>query len=438
MKITVVGAGYVGLVTGACLSSTGNEVTVVDISDERIGMLCSGVVPIYEPGLDQLIAKNHAEGRLQFSTDIAAAVGRSSIVYLAVGTPSRSDGSADLSWIDAAAKGVGQAIRQYTVVVTKSTVPVGTYQRITDIIRAETDVEFDYVSNPEFLREGTAIGDFMKPDRIILGSRSARAQKTMHNLYAPYVRRDDRVIIMDPASAELTKYACNAMLAARISFMNDLSRLCHEVGADVTLLRHGMGTDKRIGPDFLYASLGYGGSCFPKDIRALIQMGQEVNTSLGVVQAVHEANVRQHNWMVEQVLEALGGDVEGKRLAIWGLAFKAGTDDVRESPALHVVEALLSKGAILTVFDPKAMETARAQLGSRVRYADSMYGALEGATALVICTEWLTFRSPDFVRMRSLMTGTSIIDGRNLYDLDWIADTGLDYHSVGRPDIVQD
>ena len=322
MRVTVIGAGYVGLVTGACLSSTGNDVTIVDKSIERVEALKNGHVPIFEPGLDQIIEKGYAEGRIHFSTNIEEAVPRAEIVYLAVGTPSRPDGSADLSYIDAAAQEVGRALDGYTVIVTKSTVPVGTHARITATIEGVTTAEFDYVSNPEFLREGTAVGDFMKPNRVILGTTSQKARRIMHHLYAPYVRRDDRVLVMDPASAELTKYACNAMLATRISFVNDLSRLCERVGADVTLIRHGMGTDRRIGPDFLYASLGYGGSCFPKDIRALMHMGQQAGVSLGVVEAVQGANDTQLTWMANQVSRALNGRVCGKKLPFGGLRLR--------------------------------------------------------------------------------------------------------------------
>lgn len=436
MRVAVLGAGYVGLVTGACLSSTGNDVAVIDIDARRVENLRAGQIPIYEPGLEQIISKSFAEGRLRFTTDLSSAISKAQVVCLAVGTPSNPDGSADLSAIEAAAGQVGRALRQYTVVVTKSTVPVGTHARLATIIREETDVPFDLVSNPEFLREGTAVGDFMKPDRIILGLESARAERVMHHLYAPFVLREDRVLVMDPASAELTKYACNAMLATRISFMNDLSRLCASQGADITLVRHGMGTDKRIGPSFLYASLGFGGSCFPKDIRALVHMGEAAGEQLGVVRAVERANQVQHDWMVELVTNSLAGELAGRKIAMWGLAFKAGTDDVRESPALYVAEALLKGGATLQVYDPKAMSTAREQLADRVVYSDSMYEALEGTDALVICTEWLLFRSPDFEKVRSRMSGNIIIDGRNLYELDWMENTGLNYHSIGRASIT--
>ena len=434
MKLAVIGSGYVGLVAGACFSDTGNDVTMVDIDPARIDMLNQGQLPIYEPGLGEILRRNAAGGRLTFTSDLPAAVGVAEVVILAVGTPSAPDGRVDMQWMDAAARQVAGAITSYTVIVAKSTVPVGTHKRVSDIIAAGTDVEFDYVSNPEFLKEGAAVGDFMKPDRVILGLNSDRALQVMRHLYAPFMRRGDRILVMDPASAELTKYACNAMLATRISFMNELSQMCDYFGADVTHIRRGMGSDHRIGPDFLYPSLGYGGSCFPKDVQGMIAMGRSANRPVRVVEAVHLANIEQREAMFNRIKHYFGSRLGACKIAVWGLAFKARTDDVRESPAITIVQRLVGAGASLAVHDPQAMETAKTILGDKqIEYCPHMYDPLKDADALVVCTEWQEFRTPDFARMADLMAGDVIFDGRNLYDLEWIANTPFRYYSVGRP-----
>jgi UDPglucose 6-dehydrogenase len=436
MKIAVIGAGYVGLVAGACFSDTGNDVTVTDADADRIRMLRSGRMPIYEPGLGEIATKNVQEERLSFTTEVPQAVGGAEVVILAVGTPSAPDGSVAMRWMDAAARQVAEAMTGYTVIVTKSTVPVGTHRRVSDIVRSATDAEFDYVANPEFLKEGSAVDDFIKPDRVILGLDSERALSTMQHLYAPFSRRRDKLLVMDPASAELTKYACNAMLATRISFVNELTRLCEHFGADISDVRRGMGTDSRIGPDFLYPSLGFGGSCFPKDVKALISMGRAADCPLRVVEAVHLANQEQCRAMFRRIEGHFGGSVKGRRVAVWGLAFKAGTDDVRESPAVALVQRLIGAGASVAAYDPKAADNARAALGTEhVEYCRHMYDPLPGADALVICTEWREFRTPDFQRVAGLMRGQVIFDGRNLYDRDWMAQTPFEYYSLGRPPV---
>ena len=434
MKIAVIGSGYVGLVAGACFSDTGNDVAMVDIDPSRIDMLLAGQLPIYEPGLGEIVQRNAEGGRLTFTTDLASATSQADVVILAVGTPSAPDGTVDMQWMDTAAQQVAKAITSYTVVVTKSTVPVGTHKRITDIMAGETDVEFDYVSNPEFLKEGAAVSDFMKPDRIILGLKGDRPLQTMRHLYAPFMRRSDRILVMDPASAELTKYACNAMLATRISFMNELSQMCDHFGADVTQIRKGMGTDHRIGPDFLYPSLGYGGSCFPKDVQGMIAMGRSANRPVRVVEAVHLANIEQREAMFDRINHYFSNRLGKCKIALWGLAFKAKTDDVRQSPAITIAQRLVGSGASLAVHDPQAMETAKTVLGDKhIEYCTHMYDTLKDADALVICTEWQEFRTPDFEKMADLMKGDVIFDGRNLYDLEWIANTPFRYYSIGRP-----
>jgi UDPglucose 6-dehydrogenase len=436
VKLTVIGSGYVGLVAGACFSSTGNDVTLVDIDQNKIEGLRRGVIPIFEPGLDDLVVENHEKGRLHFTTDLARAVDGADVVILAVGTPPRDDGSVDMTYINTAARQVGEALTDYAVIVTKSTVPVGTHKRIEEIVRAVTDVPFDYVSNPEFLKEGAAVNDFLKPDRVILGLEGDRPLKIMRQLYTPFMRQGERILVMDRASAELAKYACNAMLASRISFMNELARLCHDVGADIEHIRRGMGSDPRIGRQFLYPSLGYGGSCFPKDVQALSHLAKENGQTLRIVDGTHAANQQQRQWMLDRITNGLGGNVAGKKVAIWGTAFKANTDDVRESPAIDLISALVDGGATVSAYDPQAAETAAKALGDRtVQWATDMYGPLEGADALVVCTEWPEFRTPDFRRMAALMKVALLFDGRNLYDLEWVVERGFTYHSVGRPSV---
>ena len=436
MNLAVIGSGYVGLVAGACLSDTGNDVTLVDIDPAKIRMLKEGKLPIYEPGLGEIVENNYRQGRLAFTTDLASAVSRSEVVFLAVGTPSAPDGSVDMRAIDLAARQVGEAMTGYTVIVTKSTVPVGTHKRVSDIIRSVTKVPFDYVSNPEFLKEGAAVTDFLHPDRVIVGLQSDRALRIMRHLYSPFMRRSDRLLVMDPASAELTKYACNAMLATRISFINEVSQICDRVGANVEMVRQGMGSDRRIGPEFLFPSLGYGGSCFPKDVKALITLGRTVNHPVRVVEAVDQANQAQREAMFKRIQTFFNNKLTDKKFAVWGLAFKARTDDVRESPALTLIQNLIGAGASVAAHDPQAIQTAREMLGNKnILYCENMYDVLPEASALIICTEWQEYRTPDFNRIKGQLTSPVVFDGRNLYDLDWMADTGLTYMSIGRPTV---
>ncbi len=439
MKLAVIGSGYVGLVAGVCFSNTGNDVALVDIDHRKIDMLRRGEIPIYEPGLKELLDTNAASGRLTFTTELDEAVASAEVVILAVGTPPKMNGTVDMRAMEAAARQVGRAIRQYTIVVTKSTVPVGTHRRIGEIIRGETEVEFDYVANPEFLKEGAAVDDFLKPDRVIIGADSERAVRVLRHLYAPFMRRSDRLLVMDPCSAEMTKYACNAMLASRVSFMNEMAQLAEQVGANIDMVRHGMGSDHRIGSEFLYPSLGYGGSCFPKDVKALISMGRQMNCPMRLIEAVDEVNRQQRESMFHRIRHHFDGTVNEKRFAIWGLAFKARTDDVRESPALTLIQRLVGAGATIAAHDPKAIGTAREVLGERnITYCEDMYAALDGAHALVVCTEWPQYRTPDFQRIKQALPDGVVFDGRNLYDLDWMRELGLVYMSVGRPVVCAD
>ncbi len=437
MRLAVIGAGYVGLVSGAGFSGTGNEVTLVDVDAGRIELLKQGGLPIYEPGLANLIEYNLKEGRLTFTTDAAEAVAEAEVVVLAIGTPSTPDGAVDMRAMEDAAKEVAENLAGYTVLVVKSTVPVGTHLRLGEIVASVTDAEFDYVANPEFLKEGAAVSDFLTPDRVIVGTASGRALRIMRHLYAPFMRRGDRMIVMDPASAELTKYACNAMLATRVSFMNEMARLCDRIGANIEMVRKGMGADRRIGRDFLFASLGYGGSCLPKDVRALIALGRGSNHPMRVVEAVDLANQHQRETLFQRVRIHFGGSLHDRKLAVWGLAFKARTDDVRESPALTVIQRLLGAGATVAAHDPQAIESAKAALGEKgIEYVHDMYQALAGADALIVCTEWQEYRTPDFKRMKGLLAEPVVFDGRNLYDLDWMAELGMTYVSIGRPPVA--
>ncbi len=432
MKIAVIGTGYVGLVAGAGFADMGSDVVCADIDADKIAMLGRGEIPIYEPGLEKLIAHNVREGRLSFTTDVSAAVAGSAVVFLAVGTPPLADGSADLSHTLAAAETIARALSGFTVIVTKSTVPVGTGDRIEDIARKHARCEFAVVSNPEFLKEGDAVGDFMKPDRIVVGTSDARAIATLQALYAPFTRSSDRMLVMDRRSAELTKYAANAMLATRISFMNDLANLCDAVGADIECVRKGMGSDARIGTKFLYAGAGFGGSCFPKDLRAAINTGNEAGVPLRVLQAVVAVNERQKHRLSADILRFFHGDLAGKRIALWGLAFKPGTDDLREAPALAVAEDLLAGGAEVVVTDPVAIPAAQKLLGQRVRFATSNYDCAEGADALALVTEWRDYRRPNFKRLAGLMRGKALFDGRNIWEPSEVRAAGLAYHGIGR------
>jgi UDPglucose 6-dehydrogenase len=432
MRVAVVGTGYVGLVVGACLAETGNDVVCADLDAAKIEGLKRNRLPIYEPGLEPLVIRNQREGRLAFTTDVGAAIERSDIVCVAVGTPPDEDGSADLQHVLDVAGTIGRHTKAPKIVVIKSTVPVGTAEKVRAEIARHTRTPFHVCSNPEFLKEGAAVEDFMKPDRVVVGVDSDEAARVLEQLYAPFVRTGNPLIFMDIASAEMTKYAANAMLATRVSFMNQIARLCEAVGADVGLVRKGIGTDRRIGPAFLFPGPGYGGSCFPKDVRALIRAAEERAVALDVVRAVQEANDRQKLMLFEKLHKHFGGKLAGERIAVWGLAFKAETDDVRESPALVLVEALLAAGAAVQVHDPAALETARRHLGDRVGYAPRAYDGLEGASALAIVTEWLEYRNPDFDRIKRLLKRPLIVDGRNLYEPERLARLGFTYDSVGR------
>ncbi len=427
MKVAVVGTGYVGLVVGACLAETGNDVVCADLDAAKIDALKKSRLPIYEPGLEPLVVRNQREGRLQFTTEVGAAIERSDVVCIAVGTPPDEDGSADVQYVLDVARTIGRHMNRPKLVVTKSTVPVGTAERVRAEIARQTKTPFHVCSNPEFLKEGAAIEDFMKPDRVIVGVDSEEAAKTLEELYAPFVRTGNPLIFMDIPSAEMTKYAANAMLATRISFMNQIARLCEVVGADISLVRN-----HRIGPAFLFPGPGYGGSCFPKDVKALIRTGEDQGVPLDILKAVEEANARQKRVLFEKLARHFEGKLAGVTVAVWGLAFKAETDDVRESPALVVVDELLAAGAAVRVHDPAALPTARRHLGDRVCYAAHAYEALEGAAALAIVTEWLEYRNPDFERIKRLLTRPLIVDGRNLYDPERLARLGFTYDSIGR------
>ena len=433
MHVAVIGSGYVGLVAGACLAETGNDVTCVDVDAEKIARLQRNEVPIYEPGLEPMVKRNQEEGRLTFTTDIAAAVQSSRVIFIAVGTPPGEDGSADLKHVLAVARAVGRHMNEPKVVVTKSTVPVGTAEKVRAAVKAETDIPFAVCSNPEFLKEGAAIEDFMKPDRVVVGVDNEEAREVMGELYAPFTRQGgNRVLFMDIASAEVTKYAANAMLATRISFMNQIALFCELVGADVNNVRLGIGSDQRIGRAFLYPGPGYGGSCFPKDVKALIRTSDDLGLSLDVLKAVEEVNECQKRVVLQKTLRYLGQDLKGKIVGLWGLAFKAETDDMRESPTIPLIEGLLAAGGRVQTHDPKATDSARMIFGDRVMYAADPYSAAHGADALIVMTEWLVYRNPDFERVRKLLRRPLLIDGRNLYDPERMATLGFEYHGIGR------
>jgi UDPglucose 6-dehydrogenase len=433
MRIAIIGTGYVGLVAGTCFADSGNDVTCVDIDERKIHALQAGEIPIYEPGLEELIRKNVRERRLTFTTELAPAVGPAQVVFIAVGTPEGESGDADLKYVLAAAEQIGRAMRQYTVVVDKSTVPVGTADKVREAISQVTKVEFDVVSNPEFLKEGAALEDFLKPDRVVIGADSERARRLMGELYAPFVRTQNPILYMDTRSAELTKYAANAMLATRISFMNDMAALCEKVGADVDFVRKALGADRRIGYPFLFPGVGYGGSCFPKDVKALMAKGRENGLELDLLRAVERTNERQKQLLVNKALKHFGGSLAGRTFGVWGLAFKPKTDDMREAPSIEVIEGLLGKGAQVVAHDPVADRTARRYFGERIRYAALPYEALEGVDALFIVTEWNEFRHPDFDRMKALMKTPVIFDGRNIYDPARMRELGFTYQGIGRP-----
>jgi len=432
MKIAVVGTGYVGLVTGICLAESGNDVICVDIDEEKIGKLNRGEIPFYEPGLEELFERNVKEGRLCFTTNLEEGVQKSLLIFIAVGTPPREDGSADLRAVFAVAEGIGKAMNGYKIITTKSTVPVGTTRRVKEIISSLTKHEFDVVSNPEFLKEGNALNDFMKPDRVVIGVEDVRVAEIMKELYAPFVRTENPIIVMDIESAEMTKYAANALLATKISFMNEIANLCELVGADVEMVRKGVGADKRIGYQFLFPGVGYGGSCFPKDVKALIKTAEDCGYELKIAKAVDEVNFAQRERFFQKIYNHFKGDLEGRKIAVWGLAFKPGTDDMREAPSITVVNRLLEHGAKVHVHDPKANSAAKSLFGNRIFYYNDYYEPLDGADALVLVTEWPEFRNPDFERMKGLMKSPVLFDGRNIYNPAKLRKMGFVYYGIGR------
>ncbi len=433
MKIAVVGTGYVGLVTGTCFAESGNHVTCVDIDAEKVAAMRDGKIPIYEPGLDVLFERNTRQGRLHFTTDLRAGIADAQVIFLALPTPPGADGAADLSFVLKVAGDLSGMITEYKVIVDKSTVPVGTAEKVASVLTAGLDASlFDVVSNPEFLREGVAVEDFMKPDRVVIGTSSERARKVMQALYEPFVRQGNPILFMDERSAEMTKYAANAYLATRISFMNEIANLCEKLGADVDMVRKGMGSDSRIGKRFLFPGVGYGGSCFPKDVQALAKAAEEQKYEFRILKSVMETNELQKERLSEKIHRYFGGRLEGKKIAVWGLAFKPNTDDIREAPALTIIRSLLEMGASIQVYDPEAMANVKKILGESISYAENEYEALQGADALAIVTEWTVFRNPDFDQMKSLMHAPVIFDGRNVYDVAEMEALGFVYDSIGR------
>lgn len=432
MKIAVIGTGYVGLVTGTCFAETGNDVTCIDIDQKKVDKLSGGEITIYEPGLEKIFLRNLKEQRLHFTSDLKAGIKDAKILFLALPTPPGEDGSADLKYVLGVAKDLGKIIEDYVVVVDKSTVPVGTAEKVQKAIAENSKVEFDVVSNPEFLREGVAVEDFMKPDRVVIGTNSERSKKLMSELYAPFVRSGNPLIYMDVRSAELTKYAANAFLATKISFMNEIAQLCERLGADVDMVRLGVGSDARIGKRFLFPGIGYGGSCFPKDVQALVKSAAEVDYDFQILNAVMDVNEKQKLHLMPKINNYFNGDLAGKHFALWGLAFKPNTDDIREAPALYMIDALLAAGATVTAFDPEAMPNVKAILGDTINFTENQYDALEGADALIIATEWNEFRTPDFLKMVKSLKQKAIFDGRNLFEVKSVNELGFHYESIGR------
>ena len=433
MKITVVGTGYVGLVTGTCLAETGNTVTCVDIDERKVNKLKSGQITIYEPGLEKLFERNLKEERLSFTTSLAEGIKEAQIVFLALPTPPGEDGSADLRYVLGVAEDMGKLLTDYKIIIDKSTVPVGTAEKVHEAISKNCTCEFDVVSNPEFLREGVAVDDFMKPDRIVIGTRSDRAKRLLEQLYTPYVRQGNPIIFMDERSAELTKYAANSFLATKISFMNEVAQLCERLGADVDMVRRGIGSDERIGRRFLFPGIGYGGSCFPKDVQALVRSSWEVGYDFKILDAVMDVNERQKVHLVSKIKKYFSDDLQGKHFALWGLAFKPNTDDIREAPALYIIDELIKAGATISAYDPEAMENVKNIVGDKISFAENQYDALKGADALIIATEWNEFRTPDFLKIVSTLKRKTIFDGRNLFDTTAIRELGFYYESIGRP-----
>ncbi len=436
MKIAVVGTGYVGLVTGTCFAETGNQVTCVDINEDKINRMKAGEVPIYEPGLEDLFHRNVEEGRLKFTTDLAEGIEGAKVIFLALPTPPGEDGSADLKYILQVANDLGPLLADYTVLIDKSTVPVGTSELVRNAVAKNASVDFDVVSNPEFLREGVAVEDFMKPDRVVIGTESPRAKELMNVLYAPLVRQGNPIIFMDERSAEMTKYAANAFLATKITFMNEIANLCELVGANVDDIRRGIGTDSRIGKRFLFAGIGYGGSCFPKDVQALAKTSEENNYKFHILESVMKVNEKQKTKLMPTIQAHFNNDLAEKTIGIWGLAFKPYTDDIREAPALYNIEALLELGCKINVYDPEAMPNVKAILGDQVTFSKNPYEAIDQADALLIVTEWPQFRTPDFERMETLLKNKVIFDGRNLYETSQMRDLGYTYYSIGRQTVI--
>ena len=432
MKITVVGTGYVGLVTGTCFAETGNKVTCIDIDKAKVDKLSSGQITIYEPGLEKIFLRNTKEGRLVFTTNLEEVLEASEIIFLALPTPPGADGSADLKYVLGVADQLGKLMTGYKVIVNKSTVPVGTADKVREAIAKNYKGEFDVVSNPEFLREGVAVEDFMKPDRVVIGTKSEQAKKVMTELYAPYVRQGNPLIFMDERSSELTKYAANSFLATKISFMNEIAQLCERMGADVDMVRRGIGSDDRIGKRFLFPGIGYGGSCFPKDVQALVKSSNEVNYDFEILKAVEKVNALQKLHLVNKINAYFNNDLQGKKIALWGLAFKPNTDDIRDAPAIDMINALTTAGATITAYDPEAMPNVKNKIGDKIKYATNQYEALAGADILVIATEWSEFRTPDFEIIVKELPSKVIFDGRNLFDVAKMKEMGYHYESIGR------
>jgi UDPglucose 6-dehydrogenase len=437
MKIAVIGTGYVGLVTGTCFAETGNQVTCIDIDRSKVERLSQGEITIYEPGLEKIFLRNLKEERLHFTSDLVSGIKDAKILFLALPTPPGEDGSADLKYVLGVADELGKIITDYVVVVDKSTVPVGTAEKVTAAIAKNARFPFDVVSNPEFLREGVAVDDFMKPDRVVIGAETDRARKLMSELYAPFVRSGNPLIFMDVRSAELTKYAANSFLATKISFMNEISQLCERLGADVDMVRLGVGSDARIGKRFLFPGIGYGGSCFPKDVQALVKSSKEVNYDFKILEAVMDVNERQKLHLLPKIKSYFNNALKGKHFALWGLAFKPNTDDIREAPALYMIDALLAEGATVCAFDPEAIANVKRVLGDKISFANGQYEALEGADALIIATEWNEFRTPDFEKIAGQLSSKVVFDGRNLFDTKAMSELGFHYVSIGRQTIQQ-
>lgn len=432
MKISVIGTGYVGLVAGACLADMGNEVICIDNDDDKLEKLKNGIIPIYEPGLEELVISNVKENRLIFSSDIDTAIKKSLVCFIAVGTPQEEDGSADLKYVYQVAKSIATSMNEYKVIVDKSTVPVGTAEKLEKYIKKFTNCEFDIVSNPEFLKQGNAVDDFLYPDRVVIGSNSDKATKIMQEIYAPFLRTANRIVLMDVKSAEMTKYAANSFLATKISYMNEIANLCEKVGADAEMVRIGMSTDSRIGNRFLFPGIGYGGSCFPKDIKALIKTGNDFNCEMNIINAVDKTNKMQRKLFIKKITDFYGEDLSNKKFAIWGLSFKPKTNDMREAPSVTIINELLEKGAKISAYDPKAFDTAKLLFNNKIVYAKSSYEALKNADGLILLTEWNEFRRPDFEKIKSLMKNAIIFDGRNQYDKHRIETKGFKYFCVGR------